>query len=260
MEGAAAASTDLAALSASGAGTATAVASAADSGAAAAAARCLTIRTVAATIMATNAAPPTTPPTMAPTFTGAVVSAATAGALLVTPSEVTPKSDAAYVEPAAAAMAVKVLVRAGASVLAVRPDTAVLSEAIKPRVCALPVAGGVMTANHTTEDEAASARSWRDCCCRMVIHDAGTPSCAARLAVRLPRTSGEEALPATAAGTDTVIVSVMTTTGVCVGVGVCVAAAVTDADAPLVVLAVGAGDVVTEAADVTDGVCGGAGV
>ena len=62
--------------------------------------------------------------------------------------------------------------------------------------------------------------------------------------VRLNKT-----IPVFAPG-DTVIVSVMTTTGVCVGVGVCVAAAVTDADAPLVVLAVGAGDVVTEAAGV----------
>lgn len=54
-------------------------------------------------------------------------------------------------------------------------------------------------------------------------------------------------MPATASGTDTVIVSVMMTTGVCVGVGVCTAAAVTDADTPLVVLAVEAGEAMTEA-------------
>ena len=122
--------------------------------------------------------------------------------------------------PAAAAMVWNVVARkalklaAGAAVMAA---TAAISAATLVVVAASADAGGRTVASQVTS---ALAWSWRaasprrDARMAMVIHDGGTPSLAARSAMSAVTTAAVAAVPAAAAGTDTVSVSVMTATGV----------------------------------------------
>ena len=143
--------------------------------------------------------------------------------LLETPRLLTAKP--AVDTPAAAAMVWKVLASAavkldaGAAAMAV---TAAVSAEKLATVAASADAGGRTVASHVTTELVwrwRAARPRRAACTVMRIHDAGTPSLAARSAASAFMTAAVAAVPTAAAGTVTVSVSVTVATAVVDGLG-----------------------------------------